>query len=179
MERILGSLADTSEGSKEPASSDPNESEPDKSSRESSQDPQAEESSSAKPPSIQPSPEVEATPQLVPETEERRVSKDYIPYADYERAKYVGEVSAIHMLTKKYNMDERSFIGNDIGAKFHRFGEDIVLVQDNIGGEKGFDLSTLIKHGNVKPEEKIDTVADWIRIVAGLDMDMSDRLMKV
>jgi hypothetical protein len=50
---------------------------------------------------------------------------------------------------------------------------------DSVGGEKGLDLATLIKHGNVKPEEKIDTVADWIRIVAGIDMAMSDRLMKV
>ncbi|KAI8584049.1 hypothetical protein K450DRAFT_221245 [Umbelopsis ramanniana AG] len=177
MERILGSLADTSEGSKEHAGSDPNDSEPDKSSRESSQDRQVEEPS-AKPASIQPSPEVDVAPQPVQKAEERRGSKDYIPYAEYERAKYIGDVSAIHMLTKKYNMDDRLF-GNDIGAKFHRFGEDIVLVNDNIGGDKGFDLSTLIKHGNVKPEEKIHTVADWIRIVAGLDMAMSDRLMKV
>lgn len=177
MERILGSLADSSEGSKEHASSDPNDSEPDKSSRESSQDRQVE-GSSVKPPSTQTSPEVEIPSQSVPKTDEQRSSKEYIPYAEYERAKYVGDVSALHMLTKKYDMDERS-LGCDIGAKFHRFGEDIVLVNDNIGGDKGFDLSTLIKHGNVKPEEKIDTVADWIRIVAGLDMAMSDRLMKV
>jgi hypothetical protein len=177
MERILGSLADSSEGSKAHTSSDHNDSEPDKSSRESSQDTQTE-TRSAKTPPLQSSPEIEKQPRNVQENEERRSSKETMPYDEYERAKYVGDISALHMLTKKYNMEDR-VIASDLGARFHRLGEDIVLVNDAIGGEKGFDLSTLIKHGNVKPDDKIETVADWIRIVAGLDMAMSDRLMKV
>jgi hypothetical protein len=184
MERILGSLADTADGSKGNASSDQNDSEPDKSSRGSSEDRQPEVMAAATAPSQEPSrksSETKTTPNttnFAQPNEERRESKDFIPYAEYERAKYVGDISALHMLTKKYNMEDKA-LSHDLGAKIHRFGEDIVLVNDSIGGEKGFDLTTLIKYGNVQPEEKIDTVVDWIRIVAGIDMAMSDRLMKV
>jgi len=181
MERILGSLADSSDGNRDNHASEMNDSDADKSSRSSSEDHHPEPAGPPQPSRISPENKIPSntTTQALQPNDDRRNSKDLIEYAEYDRVKYIGNISAFHMLTKKYNMEDKS-ISHGLGAKIRRFGEDIILVNDDsVGGEKGLDLTTLIKHGNVKPEEKIDTVADWIRIVAGIDMAMSDRLMKV
>lgn len=178
MERILGSLADSADSNQSNMSVE-HESEGSKSSPESTDDHHKESTIQQQPSPPKQSPEQQQnTPPNNKGDVERRSSKDFIPYAEYERAKYIGDISALHMLTKKYNMEDKTLSG-ELGAKIHRFGEDIVLVNDTVDGEKGLDLTTLIKHGNVRPEEKIETVADWIRIVAGIDMTMSHRLMRV
>ncbi|KAI8980552.1 fungal-specific transcription factor domain-containing protein [Pilobolus umbonatus] len=91
------------------------------------------------------------------------------------RTRYIGDMSPLPFLAQKINFEDAR-IASQIGVKIRRFGQSLVLCEEE---SKRSSLNMLEKLGMLKPGETIKGINDWIYKVAGVDKITSDNLLKV
>lgn len=93
--------------------------------------------------------------------------------ASSDRVRYLGDLSALQFLKDKISIEggsEKMFLG---GQKIKRFGQEIVLMEDNDETE---DPAPFWFTDSLSPGRSIH---HWIYSVSGVDRHTSDRLLKM
>ncbi|CAO3653841.1 unnamed protein product [Mucor hiemalis] len=95
------------------------------------------------------------------------------------RTRYIGDMSPLPFLAQKINFEDAR-IASKIGVKIKRFGQSLVLYENDekLDGKSANQL-ILEELNLIKPGETIKGINDWIFKVSGVDKTTSDSLMKV